>query len=69
MMRNVEIKARVNNLIELLKRAEIVSNSKATIIPQDDTFFKSDNGRLKLRKFEVNSYYFCTLLLRIRNDL
>lgn len=53
MLRNVEIKARVKNLKDLLQKAENVSKTKATIILQDDTFFKCEKGRLKLRTFEV----------------
>ncbi|KAF2905967.1 hypothetical protein ILUMI_00198 [Ignelater luminosus] len=51
-MRNVEIKAKVRNLADLISRAKKISNSEGTIIPQNDTFYKVQQGRLKLRKFE-----------------
>lgn len=53
-MRNVEIKAKVNNINQLLKSAEEISKSSPTLIIQDDTFYKTEKGRLKLRKFEVS---------------
>lgn len=52
-MRNVEIKAKVRNLQELINRAKLLSNSEGSIIPQHDTFYNIQQGRLKLRKFEV----------------
>ncbi|KAK4886451.1 hypothetical protein RN001_002722 [Aquatica leii] len=51
-MRNIEIKAKVRDLTNLLSKAEHVSNSKGCIINQYDTFYKVPQGRLKLRKFE-----------------
>lgn len=51
MPRNVEIKARVHDRAQLLKRAQSIADSGPTEILQDDTFFKCDNGRLKLRIF------------------
>lgn len=54
MLRNVEIKAKVQNLTELLKRAKDASKSTGTILKQMDVFFHSKTGRLKLRE-EVSS--------------
>ncbi|KAJ8922490.1 hypothetical protein NQ315_007518 [Exocentrus adspersus] len=51
-MRNVEIKAYVQNLNALLQKAKALGNSEVQIIKQDDTFFNIPQGRLKLRKFE-----------------
>lgn len=51
-MRNVEIKANVKNLTNLIQKVENITKS-FTLIPQHDTFFKVAEGRLKLRKFEV----------------
>jgi len=48
--RNVEIKARIENLSALLERATAVSDSDPVEISQDDTFFSCANGRLKLRE-------------------
>ncbi len=52
MARNIEIKARVDDLDALAARAAAIADAGPTAIPQDDTFFNCDNGRLKLRAFE-----------------
>lgn len=49
MPRNVEIKARVTDVEELHKRAKELSNSTGEVLNQEDTFFNSPQGRLKLR--------------------
>lgn len=49
MASNIEIKARVDNFEELKTRAEAISDQPLEIIPQEDTFFNTDRGRLKLR--------------------
>ncbi len=51
MSRNVEIKARVTDLAALTRRVEAIADEGPTIIDQEDTFFHSATGRLKLRKF------------------
>lgn len=48
---NVEIKARVHDPHELLRRARAVADRPETIIHQKDTFFRAAVGRLKLRDF------------------
>lgn len=68
-MRNVEIKAKVDNFEDLLKKAEDISQSKATLILQDDTFFKSERGRLKLRVFEVTFIVYIVKTLKLFNVL
>ncbi|XP_057291925.1 uncharacterized protein LOC130614514 [Hydractinia symbiolongicarpus] len=51
MPRNVEVKARLDDLESFKKLAESISDTKAEIIHQHDTFFKTDGEyRLKLRK-------------------
>ena len=52
MARNVEIKARVADLAALAARAAAIADSGPVEIAQDDTFFRCDNGRLKLRVFD-----------------
>src|SRR5512141_2933842 len=52
MARNIEIKARVADLDALIARAAAIADSGPVEIPQDDTFFRCANGRLKLREFE-----------------
>jgi adenylate cyclase class IV len=49
--RNIEIKAHVADMEALSGRVAAIANSGPTEIPQDDTFFRCDNGRLKLRTF------------------
>ncbi|MFA5982598.1 MAG: class IV adenylate cyclase [Methylococcaceae bacterium] len=51
MARNIEIKARVDNLQALIDLASPLANSLAVELEQDDTFFSCENGRLKLRTF------------------
>lgn len=46
---NIEIKARARNFAEIKSRAEKLSDTPVEIIPQEDTFFHVDKGRLKLR--------------------
>ena len=52
MARNIEIKARVVDMDALTARAAAIAHSGPVEIPQDDTFFRCANGRLKLRVFE-----------------
>jgi predicted adenylyl cyclase CyaB len=47
---NIEIKARVRNLDELRRRSEALSDTPVQVIPQEDTFFHTPRGRLKLRQ-------------------
>ena len=49
MATNVEIKARVRDPDALRAHAEALSDTPCTIIPQEDTFFHTPQGRLKLR--------------------
>lgn len=51
MPRNTEIKARISNLEALAARAADFADQGPVEIPQDDTFFHCDRGRLKLRAF------------------
>jgi predicted adenylyl cyclase CyaB len=46
---NIEIKARARNFEDLKSRAEKLSDTPVQVIPQEDTFFKTSQGRLKLR--------------------
>jgi predicted adenylyl cyclase CyaB len=55
MGRNVEIKASVRSIADLHERVSRMARSAPTQIQQDDTFFKCDNGRLKLRSFSDGS--------------
>ncbi len=47
---NIEIKARASNFADLRSRAEALSDTPAQVIPQEDTFFNTAKGRLKLRQ-------------------
>ena len=52
MARNVEIKARVANLAAIEAGARAIATAGPTDIAQDDTFYRCERGRLKLRRFE-----------------
>jgi predicted adenylyl cyclase CyaB len=49
--RNVEVKARVPDLMEVEARARRVATDGPMDLAQEDTFFACRNGRLKLRQF------------------
>jgi predicted adenylyl cyclase CyaB len=51
MARNVEIKASVQSVEDLLDRVLSLADTPPENIEQDDTFFNCDNGRLKVREF------------------
>lgn len=51
MPRNIEIKARIDSVEAVLPRAMQVAGAPAEVFDQDDTFFASGQGRLKLRMF------------------
>jgi predicted adenylyl cyclase CyaB len=46
---NIEIKARVRDMAGMRARAEALSDTPVHVIPQKDTFFHTNKGRLKLR--------------------
>jgi predicted adenylyl cyclase CyaB len=46
---NIEIKARARNFAEIRRRAEAWSDVPARTLSQEDTFFNTPQGRLKLR--------------------
>src|SRR5215208_4602460 len=46
---NIEIKARVRDFDRIRRRAETLSDTPVEVIPQEDTFFNTPYGRLKLR--------------------
>jgi len=53
--RNVEIKARIENVALLTPKVAAIASEGPLEIAQDDTFFACDNGRLKLRAFSTDS--------------
>lgn len=53
MARNVEIKARILDFETLRCHVAALTNAAPTEISQDDTFFRCDAGRLKLRAFSA----------------
>jgi len=55
MARNVEIKARIASVAALAEKVAQIADSGPTIIAQDDTFFRCETGRLKLRRFADGS--------------
>jgi predicted adenylyl cyclase CyaB len=54
---NIEIKARVDDFDALKARTESLSDQPVIIIPQEDTFFNTEKGRLKLRVQAPGSGY------------
>ena len=50
---NIEIKACVRNFDEICHRAESLSDTSVEVIPQEDIFFNTSQGRLKLRIFSA----------------
>jgi predicted adenylyl cyclase CyaB len=54
MATNIEIKARVHDFTSLREKAESLSDVPAELIHQEDTFFHSPQGRLKLRHLGPN---------------
>ena len=55
MARNVEIKALIESIEELLPRVAALADQGPIEIVQDDTFFACPNGRLKLRAFSATA--------------
>jgi predicted adenylyl cyclase CyaB len=51
MARNIEIKARIDSVETLIPTVDELADEGPTEIIQDDTFFRCDAGRLKLRVF------------------
>lgn len=51
MARNIEIKARVTSLAAVERRLQPLATAGPQPIEQDDQFFASPRGRLKLRRF------------------
>ena len=51
---NIEIKARVRDFAEIQSRAGRLSDFPVEVIPQEDTFFVTPRGRLKLRVLSDN---------------
>ncbi|XP_060531257.1 adenylate cyclase CyaB [Cylas formicarius] len=51
-MRNIEIKAKVGDMVRLIEKAKKLAGSEGTLIKQHDTFYNAPNGRLKLRRME-----------------
>jgi len=49
--RNIEVKARIANVDDLLPKVAVLADQGPIEIEQDDTFFVCANGRLKLRAF------------------
>ena len=51
MARNIEIKARIESVETLVPKAAAIADNGPIEIIQDDTFFRCESGRLKLRAF------------------
>jgi len=55
MPRNIEIKARVDDMQALRTLVARIADEGPIAIAQDDTFFRCETGRLKLRSFSLSS--------------
>jgi adenylate cyclase class IV len=55
MARNVEIKARIENIEAVTVKVAGMADKGPIEIYQDDTFFACPNGRMKLRTFSDNT--------------
>ena len=51
---NIEIKARARDFEEIRRHAESLSDTPVEVIPQEDIFFNTEQGRLKLRVLALN---------------
>ncbi len=55
MPRNIEIKASIERIDDLLPKALAIADQGPVEIEQDDSFFRCDAGRLKLRTFSPSA--------------
>ena len=55
MNRNVEIKAKVDDLAAVRAEAQRLADEGFVILKQEDTFFQCERGRLKLRRLEESA--------------
>ncbi|KAH7723217.1 hypothetical protein AAVH_09234 [Aphelenchoides avenae] len=68
MPKNVEVKAKVDDIEKLLAKAKVLCNgAEPECLRQQDTFFTARNGRLKLREF-VDSKQAAELIYYQRPD-
>ena len=51
---NIEIKARARDFEEIRRHAESLSDTSVEVILQEDVFFNTEKGRLKLRVLALN---------------
>ena len=52
---NIEIKARARDFEKIRRRVQELSDTPVEVIPQEDTFFNTSQGRLKLRVLPGNN--------------
>ena len=55
MARNIEIKARIDSIEAMAAKVAAIADQGPVAIAQDDTFFRCEGGRLKLRAFSAQS--------------
>jgi adenylate cyclase class IV len=55
MARNIEIKARIESVESIAPKAAAIANAGPIEITQDDSFFRCEAGRLKLRTFSADN--------------
>ncbi|CAI2336681.1 unnamed protein product [Caenorhabditis sp. 36 PRJEB53466] len=69
MSRNVEVKAKVRDHDETVRRAVEISGKKPSVLKQHDIFYESPNGRLKMRSVEENGVARTELIWYDRPDV
>lgn len=55
MARNIEIKARLTDVADITRKVAALADQGPIAIAQDDTFFRCETGRLKLRAFSTTA--------------
>ncbi|KIH60597.1 putative adenylyl cyclase CyaB [Ancylostoma duodenale] len=69
MARNVEIKAKVRDRQEIVRLAKELTGEEPTILKQHDIFYKSPQGRLKMRTVEEKGVVRTELIWYNRPDV
>ncbi|RCN30721.1 putative adenylyl cyclase CyaB [Ancylostoma caninum] len=69
MARNVEIKAKVRDRQEIVRLAKEVTGEEPTLLKQHDIFYRSPQGRLKMRTVEENGVVRTELIWYNRPDV
>ncbi|PIO60359.1 hypothetical protein TELCIR_18146, partial [Teladorsagia circumcincta] len=69
MSRNVEIKAKVRNRDEIIRLARELTGKEPAVLQQQDVFYNSPEGRLKMRTVEEDEVARSELIWYDRPDI